>query len=98
MQVPSGSIYTALAFVSVNTTTCMSCCYVRATRLPTLIKGATVKAGMQERGTEGGAEIRCKVRPKMNAHAHIVKEHMPRTQAPHDAEPGHEASCRRNHR
>ena len=39
-----------------------------------------MKAGMKEHrtehGTERGAEIRCKVRPKMNAHAHIVKEHM----------------------
>ena len=30
-----------------------------------------MKAGTQERGTE----VRCKV-AKMNAHAHIVKEHM----------------------
>ena len=32
-------------------------------------RGATVKAGTQERGTERGTEIRCKVRPMMNAHA-----------------------------
>ena len=34
--------------------------------------GATVKTGMQERRTECGTEIRCKM---MNAHAHIVKTH-----------------------
>ena len=34
--------------------------------------GATVKAGTQERGTEPGTEVRCKVRHDEH-HAHIVK-------------------------
>ena len=32
-------------------------------------RAATVKAGMQEHGTERGTAIRCKVRPMMNARA-----------------------------